>query len=130
MHLDMAPTSWITDNSDFENLGKLMAVRFLLGFPGPGNWSVPLSWYILDSLTLCTISDVAIHEVMVKLEGINNAVSQKMLNIILEDFNKRFEIGYNKMDIQLDNKSDIIEKATRYFVITCQLEKINQFSKC
>ena len=67
---------------------------------------------------------------MVKLEGINNAESQKMLDLILEDFDKRFEIRYNKMDIQLDNKKDIIEKATRYFVITCQLEKINQFSKC
>ena len=130
MYLDMAPTLWITDNSDFENLGKLMAVRFLLSFPGPRNWNVPLSWYILDSLTSCTISDVPILEVMVKLEGINNAESQKMLNIILENFNKRFEIGYNKMDIQLDNKSDIIEKATRYFVITHQLEKINQFLKC
>ena len=126
----MTPTSWITDNSDFENLGRLMAFRFLLSFPGPRNWNVPLSWYILDSLTLCTISDVPILEVMVKLEGINNAESQKMLNIILENFNKRFEIGYNKMDIQLDNKSDIIEKATRYFVITHQSEKINQFSKC
>ena len=130
MSLDMTPTSWITDNSDFENLGRLMAVRFLLSFPGPRNWNVPLSWYILDSLTLCTISDVPILEVMVKLEGINNAESQKMLNIILENFNKRFEIGYNKMDIQLDNKSDIIEKATRYFVITHQSEKISQFSKC
>ena len=130
MYLDMTPTSWITDNSDFENLGRLMVVRFLLSFPGPRNWSVPLSWYILDSLTPCTISDVPILEVMVKLEGINNAESQKMLNIILENFNKRFEIGYNKMDIQLDNKSDIIEKATRYFVITHQSEKINQFSKC
>ena len=126
----MTPTSWITDNSDFENLGRLMAFRFLLSFPGPRNWNVPLSWYILDSLTLCTISDVPILEVMVKLEGINNAESQKMLNIILENFNKRFEIGYNKMDIQLDNKSDIIEKATRYFVITHQSEKISQFSKC
>ena len=130
MYLDMTPTSWITDNSDFENLGRLMAFRFLLSFPGPRNWNVPLSWYILDSLTLCTISDVPILEVMVKLEGINNAESQKMLNIILENFNKRFEIGYNKMDIQLDNKSDIIEKATRYFVITHQSEKISQFSKC
>ena len=67
---------------------------------------------------------------MAKLEGINNAESQKMLNVTLEDFDKRFEIGYNKMDIQFDNKSDIIEKATGYFVITRQLEKINQFSKC
>ena len=114
------------DNSDFENLGKLMAVGFLLRLPGPRNWIVPLSWYILGSQTPCTISDVPIHEVMVKLEGINNAESQKMLDLILEDFDKRFEIGYNKMDIQLDNKNDIIEKATLYFVITH--EEINQFS--
>ena len=39
---------------------------------------------------------------MVKLEGINNAESQKMLDVILEDFDERFEAGYNKMDIKLD----------------------------
>ena len=116
------------DNSDFENLGKLMAVGCLLGLPGPRNWSVPLSWYILGSQTPCTISDVPIHEVMVKLEGINNAESQKMLDVILEDFDERFEAGYNKMDIHLNNKN-IIEKFTWYFVITRQLEEINQFSK-
>ena len=33
------------------------------------------------------------------------------------------------MDIRLDNKNDIIEKVTRYFVITHQLEEINQFLK-
>ena len=42
---------------------------------------------------------------MVKLEGINNAESQKMLDVILEDFDEGFEAGYNKMDIQLDNKN-------------------------
>ena len=52
-----------------------------------------------------------------------------MLHVILEDFDERFEAGYKKMDIQLDNKNDIIEKVTRYFVITRQLEEINQFSK-
>ena len=116
-------------NSDFENLGKLMAVGFLLGLPGPRNWSVPLSWYILGSQAPCTIGDVPIHEVMVKLEGINNAESQNMLDVIFEDFDERFEAGYNKMDIQLVNKNDIIEKVTRYFVITRQLEEINQFLK-
>ena len=119
----------LMDNSNFENLGKLMAVGFLLVLPGPRNWSVPLSWYILGPQTPCTISDVPIHEVMVKLEGINNAESQNMLDVIFEDFDERFEAGYNKMDIQLDNKNDIIEKVTRYFVITRQLEEINQFSK-
>ena len=65
----------LVDNSDFKNLGKLMAIGFLFGFPGPRNWSVPLSWYILGSQTPCTISDVPIHEVMEKLEGISNAES-------------------------------------------------------
>ena len=66
---------------------------------------------------------------LAKLEGISNAESQKMLDVILEDFDERFEAGYNKMDIKLENKNDTIEKVTRYFVITRQLEKINQFSK-
>ena len=66
---------------------------------------------------------------LAKLKGISNAESQKMLDVILEDFDERFEAGYNKMDIKLENKNDIIEKVTRYFVITRQLEKINQFSK-
>ena len=118
----------LVDNSDYENLGKLKAVGFLLGLPGSKNWSVPLSWYILCSQTPCTISDVPIHEVMVKFEGINNAEFQKMFDVILEDFDERFEAGYNKMDIQLHNKN-IIEKVTRYFIITCQLEEVNQFSK-
>ena len=65
---------------------------------------------------------------MVKREDINNAEFQEMLDVILEDFDKRFQIGYNKIDIQLDIKNDIIEKTTRYFVITRQLEEINQFS--
>ena len=80
----------LVDNSDFENLGKLMAVGFLLGLPGLRNWSVRLSWYILGSQTPCTISAVPIHEVMVKLKGINNAESQRMLVVILEDFDERF----------------------------------------
>ena len=65
---------------------------------------------------------------MVKREDINNAEFQEMLDVILEDFDKCFQIGYNKIDIQLDIKNDIIEKTTRYFVITRQLEEINQFS--
>ena len=119
----------LVDNSDFEDLGELMAVRFLLGLPGPRNWSVPLSWYILGSQTPCMISDVPMHEVMAKLEGISNAESLKMLDVNLEDFDERFEVGYNKMDIQLENKTDVIEKFIRYFVIICQIEEINKFSK-
>ena len=59
----------------------------------------------------------------------SNAESQKMLDVILEEFSERFKAGYNKMDIKFENRNDIIEKVTRYFVIVRQLEKINQFSK-
>ena len=69
------------------------------------------------------------HEVMAKLEGISNAESPKILDVILEDFDERFEVGYNKMNIQLENKNDVIEKVIRYFVIIRQIEEINKFSK-
>ena len=55
---------------------------------------------------------------MVKLEGINNAESQKVLDVFLEDFDEHCEAGYYKIDIQLDNNNDIIEKVTRYFAVT------------
>ena len=105
----------LVDNTDFENLGKLMAEGFLLGLPGPRNCSVPLLWYILGSQTSRRISSVHIHEGMVKLEGINNAESQKMLDVIFEDFDERFNAGYNKMVIQLENKNDVIENELDVF---------------
>ena len=46
-----------------------------------------------------------------------------MLDVILEDFDECFEAGYNKMDMQLNNKNDIIEKITQQFVIIRQLEE-------
>ena len=122
------PTSWITMIS--KTYDKLMTVGFLPGLPQPRNWIVPFSWYVLGSQTSCTISDVLIHKVMVKLKGISNAESQKSLNVILEDFDEAgSEAGYSKMDIQLENKNDIIQKVTQYFVFTQQLEEINQFSE-
>ena len=48
---------------------------------------------------------------------------------MLNPFDERFKADYNKMDIQLDNKNDIIEKGTWYFIITRQVEEINQFLK-
>ena len=66
-----------------------------------------------------------LHEVKGKLEDISNTEFQKMFNVILEDLmNVPKLVIYNKMDIQLENKNDVIEKA-----ITRQLEEINQFSK-
>ena len=88
--------------------------------------AVPVSSIIAFEIPVpTTISDVPINEMMGKFEGMNNAESQKMLDVTLEDFDERFETGYNKMDIQLDNKNDIIEKVTRHFAITRQLEEIN-----
>ena len=106
-----------------------MAVGFLLGLSGPRSWSVPLSWYILGSQPPCAISDVPIHEIKAKLEVTSNVEPQEMLNIILEDFDQRFEAGYNKIDIKFEDKNDVIETVIRYFVITRQLEEINQLSK-
>ena len=46
----------------------------------------------------------------------------------LKDFEERFVSGYNKFLIKLSDKADLLQKVSRYYVITRQLEAIQQFT--
>ena len=46
----------------------------------------------------------------------------------MKDFEERFVSGYKKFLIKLSGKADLLEKVSRYYVITRQLEAIQQFT--
>ena len=46
----------------------------------------------------------------------------------MEDVEERFVSGYNKFLIKLSDKADLLQKVSRYYVITRQLEAIQQFT--
>ena len=89
--------------------------------------------YILsDDVTASTITvqltDVPVFEVKEKLEAISNAQSEEELTSCLKDFEERFVSGYNKFLIKLSDKADLLQKVSRYYTITTQLEAILQFT--
>ena len=46
----------------------------------------------------------------------------------MKDFKERFVRGYNKFLIKLSDKGDFLQKVSRYYVITEQIEAIQQFT--
>ena len=112
---------------------KFVAIGLLQGVPGLHCFCKPLVEYILsDDVTASTITvqltDVPVFEVKEKLEAISNAQSEDELASCLKDFEERFESGYNKFLIKLSDKVDLLQKVSRYYVITRQLEAIQQFT--
>ena len=121
------------EKSHFYIFGKFVAIGLLQGVPGPHCFCKPLVEYILsDDVTASTITvqltDVPVFEVKEKLEAISNAQSEEELASCLKDFEERFVSGYNKFLIKLSDKADLLQKVSRYYVITRQLEAIQQFT--
>ena len=117
----------------FYLFGKFVAIGLLQGVPGLHCFCKPLVEYILsDDVTASTITvqltDVPVFEVKEKLEAISNAQSKEELASCLKDFEERFVSGYNKFLIKLSDKADLLQKVSRYYVITRQLEAIQQFT--
>ena len=103
------------------------------GVPGPHCFCKPLVEYILsDDVTASTITvqltDVPVFEVKEKLETISNAKLEEELASCLKDFEERFVGDYNKFLIKLIDKAYLIQKVSHYYVITRQLEAIQQFT--
>lgn len=108
--------------------GKFMALGFMNGFAGPHNFCQPLAQYVLSGdAPICEVSDVPCFEVKTKLEEVVNATTQEDLDAVMTNFDERFEAGYNKAVILLKDKADLVGKLSKYWVLTRQLEEIQQF---
>ena len=117
----------------FYLFGKFVAIGLLQEAPRPHCFCKSLLEYILsDDVTVSTITvqltDVPVLEVMEMLEAISNAQSEEELASCLKDFEERIVSGCNKFLIKLSDKDDLFQKVSRYYVITRQLEAIQQFT--
>ena len=116
------------EDNIFKLYGKFVAIGFLQGCSGPHNFSSPVAKYIISSsVTTCQVEDIPCYDVKTKLESVSQATSQQELDTVLSDFDERFEAGYNKMNITLEDKDDLVNKVSRHWVITRQNEEIQQF---
>jgi len=122
------------ERNHFYLLGKLMAIGFLQNISGPRFFCKPLVNYILTENessfdVKVDIADVPLFEIQEKLKKIEEASTDKELTDILDDFPERFECGYNKFAITLNDKTDLIAKVSNHFTLTRCLEAIQQYWK-
>ena len=115
------------ENKDFYYFGKFIALSLLHGGPGPHNFSRPLTQFILGLEPELQVDQVPDYDVQEQLKQIINCTTQEDLDAILSSFDARFEAGYNKPVIKLSDVKDLADKVCKYFVITRQLEEIQQF---
>ena len=91
---------------DYEVYGKLLALSFLHGGPGPHNWSKPMAQYVLGLEPELSMDCLPIFEIQQKLTDVNSCSSQEELDRLLSDFEERFDAGYNKVSILLDDVTE------------------------
>eukprot|EP00112_Aurelia_sp_Birch-Aquarium-sp1_P025537 Seg8529.2 transcript_id=Seg8529.2/GoldUCD/mRNA.D3Y31 product="G2/M phase-specific E3 ubiquitin-protein ligase" protein_id=Seg8529.2/GoldUCD/D3Y31 len=97
------------------------------GGAGPHNWCRPLANYVLGlECSEISVDDIPDYEVQEKLKLVINSKSQAELNEVLLDFDARFEAGYNKPTVDISDVDDLVKKVARYYVISRQLEEIQQ----
>lgn len=113
----------------FEMFGKLASLAFLHGFSGPRNFSASLANYLILRSNEASYDDVPDYDLRVKLEEMASCNDQAQLDAIVSNLDERFEAGYNKPIISLEDKADCIAKISSHWAITRQLRELNSFEK-
>ena len=109
--------------------GKFGAASLLQGGPGPHNWCSPLAQYVLGIEPKIVLADIPDYEVQQKLLHLQQCTNEEEFGILIDDLDDRFDAGYNKAKVTLTDKEDIIMKVSRYYVISRQLEEMQQMCK-
>eukprot|EP00112_Aurelia_sp_Birch-Aquarium-sp1_P013568 Seg2881.8 transcript_id=Seg2881.8/GoldUCD/mRNA.D3Y31 product="G2/M phase-specific E3 ubiquitin-protein ligase" protein_id=Seg2881.8/GoldUCD/D3Y31 len=117
------------ENGDYYMYGKFVALSLLQGGPGPHNWCKPLAQYVLGLEPTISVEHIPDYEVQAKLGEIQQCADEEEFTKLLQDLDERFDAGYNKLQVTLSDKEDLIRKLSRYFVISRQLEEIHQMCK-
>ena len=117
------------EQGHFEMFGIFTALALLHGFSGPHNFSASLANYLISRRIEASYNDIADYDLRVKLEEMASCNDQSQLDAIVSNLDERFEAGYNKPVISLEDKADCIAKISSHWAITRQLRELLSFEK-
>ena len=123
------------ESKEFETFGKLIALAFLNGCDSPHNWCPNLIQYVLDpddNEINFDIEAIPDGEVKAKMLELAATIDDKSMNKVLDcDIltDARFEAGFNCTHVSFHQKTDLIQKICKHFIITKQLEEIQSCMK-
>jgi hypothetical protein len=118
------------EEGQFEMFGILTAIALLNGCPGPHFLCHSLASFILDNQVEVVLDDVpAESEFKTKLIQIQGCNNEAELSNIVNSFPERFDMGYTKPVLTLNDKDDLIRFCSKHVVISSVAEEIFSFRK-
>ena len=114
----------------FESYGKLLSLSFLYGYPGPKCFAPTLVSYILDhDIGSVEVNEIPDFEGWLQVARISKAKDDTELKESLATIDERFDAGLNKVQYTLDEKPSFVKGMVHHYVVSKQLEEIQQFKK-
>uniref|UniRef100_A0A7M5XN72 HECT domain-containing protein n=1 Tax=Clytia hemisphaerica TaxID=252671 RepID=A0A7M5XN72_9CNID len=116
---------------DFFIFGQMLSMALLMGASGPHNLSKPFAEHLLSfkEPKSYDIKDVPVAEVQEKLVGIKNCQTKEELDDCFASFDERFEAGYNKMVLNMDEREHFCRLISRFFIVERNHAEISQLLK-
>ena len=117
------------EENEYASFGKIVALSLLHGCPGPHNFCCTLAKNILRSEeNEYSIDDIPDYDVKERVQQLLECKTEaEFSEKQWEIHDIRFEAGYNKPIIRLSDKEEIIRKICKHYIISKQLEEIQQF---
>ncbi len=97
------------------------------GLSGPHCFCLPLIRHLLSREKISGSEYVPDYELKVKLEQVAACETQDQLDTLVESIEERFEAGYNKVKILLQDREDFIEKVSWHWTVVRQLREQQSF---
>ena len=118
------------DKGLFELFGKLVAIAIINGCPGPHFFTRMVTGVILDIPQEPDLDEVPHEcEFLTKLKTISSCCDEASFLDAVNSFPERFDMGYTKATVTLEDKNDLLKACIKHIVIYSTAEEIYSFRK-
>ena len=120
------------ERKEYEIFGVLVALSLLNGCSGPHNLSSSLVHYLLNEEKQCCkfkIEEIPNPDIRAKCLKIQETSGEKDFSDIVQALDERFDAGFNKASVSLNDKEKLLQTMAYHYVINICHDEILQFKQ-
>ena len=119
----------------YKLFGKVVALSLINNHPGPHFFCPSVANFIIDLGSVAKQKEVLMElprkcaPLREKLEKIADCTDEQVFAQLINDLPERFEFGFSKNKISIQDKLPLLQAASRHFLISCCMEEILSFKE-
>ena len=117
----------------YKLFGKVVALSLLNSHPGPHYFCPSVAKYIVDSGPITNQKELLMElprkcgPLREKLARIADCTDEEVFAQLVDDLPERFEFGFSKNRVFIEDKLPLLQAASRHFLVSCCMEEIMSF---